>query len=192
MKEDILKDLPSLETARLILRRLEKSDAEEIYDFTSRKETSEFLTWEPHESIAVTESFLSGVMERYKKGDLARWGMLHRKDRKIIGITGFGIYDPVNARAEIASVLSPDYWNTGLTSEALDEVHRFGFEELGLVRIEAKVRKGYVAPAKMILKMGFSLEGTLRKYAFIKGEYWDFDIFSILREEYEGIRSHGE
>jgi ribosomal-protein-alanine N-acetyltransferase len=192
MKEGILKDLPSLETARLILRRLEMSDAEEIYDFASRKETSEFLTWEPHASISVTESFLSGVIERYKKGDIAQWGMLHKEDGKIIGITGFGIYDPVNAKAEIASVLSPDYWHTGLTSEALDEVHRFGFEEMGLVRIEAKVRKGYAAPANMILKMGFSLEGTLRKYALIKGEHWDFNIFSLLREEYEGIRSHGE
>jgi RimJ/RimL family protein N-acetyltransferase len=47
-------------------------------------------------------------------------------------------------------------------TEAVREVCRWGFEELGLARIEWIAAAGNEASWRVVRKLGFTLEGTLR------------------------------
>ena len=62
---------------------------------------------------------------------------------------------------------------------------RFGFEKLGLNRIEAKFIEGNSSSRRVMEKTGMTFEGYQRKAMFIKGEYKTIGICSILREEFE-------
>ena len=56
----------------------------------------------------------------------------------------------------------------------------FGFETLGLRRIEAMVTAGNERSVRLLDKLGFALEGRLRDHAYWKGRFWDQLIYARL------------
>ena len=66
-------------------------------------------------------------------------------------------------------------------TEALREVVRFGFEELGLNRIEAQHETSNPASGKVMAHVGMQYEGTLRQRIKNKGCYVDVALYAILR-----------
>ncbi|MBN2070240.1 MAG: GNAT family N-acetyltransferase [Candidatus Krumholzibacteriota bacterium] len=186
MPSNIFRDLPEMETERLLLRKLKVSDAEDLFIFTSQPQVSEFLTWQPHRSVEDTRAFLETVIEKYENNQASQWGLYHKKDRLVIGTAGFVKYDPANRKAEIANVLSCYYWRQGLMFEAMEKVLRYGFEVMELNRIEGMIIPGNLASEANAKKMGLKYEGIIRDYAFVKGKFMDFASVSLLRKEYYG------
>jgi ribosomal-protein-alanine N-acetyltransferase len=184
--EDVFSDLPALETDRLILRRLAHGDAGDIFVYASDPEVSRYTTWKPHQSMHDTLAFLNPVLEAYAKGEIAPWAVVHKADRKVIGTCGFVSWFPRHARAEIAYAIGRSYWNQGLTTEAARAVVAFGFHRMQLNRIEARCEIPNVASARVMEKLGMSLEGILRQHMFAKGQYVDLKLYSILRQEWTG------
>ena len=64
---------------------------------------------------------------------------------------------------------------------------KFGFEELGLNRIEARFMQGNEASLALMKSVGMTFEGYMRDLIFVKGSYRTVGISSILRSEYEKI-----
>jgi ribosomal-protein-alanine N-acetyltransferase len=85
--------------------------------------------------------------------------------------------------ADIAYYLSKNYWNQGIMSEAAQEVVRFGFEELGLHRIQTTVLPENIHSLKILKKIGFVEEGLLRQYNHGK-EFKDTIMLSMLKDDY--------
>jgi ribosomal-protein-alanine N-acetyltransferase len=81
-------------------------------------------------------------------------------------------------------VLNRNYWGLGLATEAINELIKFGFEKIQLKRIQGRCDIDNIGSEKVMLKAGMCYEGTLRKNEFIKGEFKDTKIFSILKEEF--------
>ena len=80
----------------------------------------------------------------------------------MIGTCGFTRFDYSNNSAEIGYVINPEFRGRGIAGEAARRVIRFGFDELGLNRIEAKYMDGNVASRKVMEKIGMKYEGTMR------------------------------
>jgi hypothetical protein len=55
---------PTLETERLILRKLEISDAQDIFDYAKHLEVAKYMTWEAHKSIENAKGFIDWTLER--------------------------------------------------------------------------------------------------------------------------------
>ncbi len=75
----------------------------------------------------------------------------------------------------------------GFGQEAVVETLRYGFEELGLHRIELNVfafNKGAIALYK---KIGFQEEGLMRDYCRVKDEYWSCIKMSMLAHEFRPV-----
>ncbi len=68
-----------------------------------------------------------------------QWAITLKKEDKLIGTIGYHIIEKEHYRAEIGYMLSPHYWNNGLMSEALKGVVNFGFGQMGLHTIEARI-----------------------------------------------------
>ena len=56
------------------------------------------------------------------------------------------------------------------------------YRELGKIR--AHTDPDNAASIRVLEKLGFSLEGVLRKNQFVKGEFVDEAVFGLLREEW--------
>jgi len=132
----IFADPPPLETSRLLLRKLRRTDAADMYRYTSVPFVTKYLTWATHESQLYTERFLIYVLGRYRAGDYFDWALEDKETHVMIGTCGFTSFRTAANSAEIGFVLNPSYWGRGLATEAVEKVREFGFRDLGLHRIE--------------------------------------------------------
>ena len=123
-----------LETPRLILRPWRESDLKDFFAYASVEGVGERAGWRHHESIEVSRAILEDFMSHKNV-----FALEHRESGKAIGSLGLHTswangeeaYRHLKVK-EIGYVLSRDYWGCGLMPEAVNEVIRYLFEEIGL------------------------------------------------------------
>ena len=189
-KEKVFKvfsKMPTLNTERLLLRAMHPMDAEDMFDYAKRPEVTKYLLWREHESIYFTKDYLNYIQSRYALGDFYDWSVIERESGRMIGTCGFTKIDTANNSAEIGYVLNPDFHRRGYGSEAVKQILKFGFEELGLNRIEARFMQGNEASLALMKSVGMTFEGYMRDFIFVKGSYRTVGVSSILRPEYDKI-----
>ena len=76
------------------------------------------------------------------------------------------------------------YWEQGYCTEAAEAVLRYGFEVLGLNRIESRHFKRNPASGRVMQKIDMKHEGLLRQAYKKWGKYEDWEIYAILKDEY--------
>lgn len=183
--EKALQQLPVIETKRLVLRKIELSDLEDIFEFSSDAEVARYMTWKTQETKEETlHSFIEVVIKGYEKGTAGDWAIELKENSKVIGTCSFIDWSNQHSRAELGYVLNRNYWGKGLASEAVHAIIEYGFETLLLNRIEGGCDIQNTGSEKVMLKAGMAFEGVLRKNLFIKGRFCDTKIFSILREDF--------
>ena len=180
----VFKDIPILETERLILRRMLKTDADDMFEYARRSDTTRYLTWNPHPDRKYSYQYLVYLQQKYKQGEFHDWAVVLRDSGKMIGTCGFTRFDFTNDSAEVGYVINPDFHGNGYATEALRRVMRFGFDYLELHRIEAKYMDGNAASRRVMEKCGMTFEGIRRESLFIKGGFVDVGTCAILRGEY--------
>lgn len=181
---NLFKNIPTLTTERLTLRRMKTADASDMYEYSRLPAVTEYLLWDPHRSPEQTKDYLHYVQKCYRAGDFYDWAVISNKDKKMIGTCGFTTLDFNHNCAEIGYVLNPDYWGCGIAAEAVRRVMDFAFMELNIHRIEAKYIIGNENSRRVMEKCGMSFEGVRRSSMFIKGDYRDIGVCSILYDEY--------
>jgi [ribosomal protein S5]-alanine N-acetyltransferase len=183
---EVLKDFPTLETERLILRKMILNDAEAVFAYASNSEVSRYTLWETHRSIEDSRAFLEFATQKYENGGEPDWGIVYRGNGCLVGACGLVNWEAEHARAEVGFVLSREYWGRGLMSEAVRAILRFGFERMNLNRIEARCIAQNAASARVMEKAGMVYEGTLRQREYIKGAYRDIKLYAILKKGFPG------
>jgi ribosomal-protein-alanine N-acetyltransferase len=160
-------------------------DAADVFDYASVPEVAEHVTWEYQRNISDSMHYLRFITQQYQDGIPSPWGIILKELGKLIGTIGYHVWSLPNGFGEVGYALSKDFWNKGYTTEAFEEVIKFGFERLKLNRVEATCKLANTASEKVMLKCGLSYEGILRKRLFAKSEYHDLKLYSLLRNEWE-------
>ncbi len=184
--------LPVLETARLLLRPLAKEDAVDMFDYARRQDTSRFLLWSPHPSLAYTRSYLAMIGRFYRKGQFFDWAVVERSSGRMIGTCGFTRLAEQHKTGEIGYVLNPDYHGRGYATEAVEAVIRFGFETLELNRIEGRYMVENLPSRRVMERCGLAFEGIQRQSMLVKGRYRDIGLCALLREEYDLLQRRSQ
>ena len=91
-------------------------------------------------------------------------------------------------RAEIAFNIGRKYWGKGYATETAQAIIQFGFEYWRLNRIEGTCMVENRASARVMEKVGMTLEGVLRKYVYVRGQFRDMKLYSILRSKSQQIK----
>jgi ribosomal-protein-alanine N-acetyltransferase len=181
---DIYKDLPPLKTDRLLLRKVALEDLDDMYVWASDPDVTPYVTWDAHKSVDETRVFINDILNRYKHAKLAPWAIVHREDRRMIGLDGFCTWEIKDRSAVFAYVLSKSYWRQGYTSEATRAIVDFGFQRMGLNRISARCRVENIGSARVMEKCGLCYEGTQREVAFVKNEFVDLKGYAITKKDW--------
>ena len=111
-----------------------------------------------------------------------KWFIIEKKDGSKIGFIG---YFPKDDCLEIGYALLPNERKEGYCTEAVEIIVDFLFLSRDIVRIQAYTDVGNKASQKVLNKANFKKEGVLRKFRFVRGEWKDYAVFSILREEWK-------
>lgn len=188
----IFSHMPELTTPRLTMRQMLLADCGDMYEYASRHDVTKYVTWYPHPDRDYTNEYLRYLGNRYAAGMFYDWAIVYEPDCKMVGTCGFTSFNFVADSAEVGYVLNPAYWGKGIMQEALARVLQFGFENLGLNRIEAKYIEDNVRSRHVMEKVGMTFEGVLRQAMLVKGNYVNVGVCSILRSEWEKMQEKTE
>ncbi len=181
----IFKKMPTLRTERLTLRKMSVYDSKDMYDYARRPEVTKYLLWHEHESEQQSYEHLCYIADAYKRGDYYDWGVTLTDSGKMIGTCGYTSFDFEHGRVEIGYVLNPDFWGQGIATEAVSALTEFAFKELNANRVEIHFIEGNNASLKVAEKCGMTLEGYLKQYMLIKGEYKNIGFAAVTRDKFE-------
>lgn len=173
---------PTLETERLLLRRLRREDAEALYAIASIPEVSRYLMWDRHPSVRYTKHYLKDLQRLYDDLEYFEWGVLTREG-DLIGTCGFTKFDYTANRGEIGYSFRPDVWGRGYATEAAQAAIGFGFHELGLSSVYACFALENAASIRVLTKCGMHYLGEDEPMK-IKGEWLRIGSASIDRKAY--------
>jgi ribosomal-protein-alanine N-acetyltransferase len=175
---------PQLRTPRLRLRELRDDDADGILALFGDPEATRYYDLETFTQRQEAVELVRRWRQRWERRIGMRW-VLCRADApgELLGTCGYNLWWPEAARGVLGFDLRRACWRQGLMREALDAVLDYGFARLGLQRVEALVFDGNDASRQLLLRLGFTLEGTLRDYQRLHGAFHDMHIFSLLRHE---------
>ncbi|MBO5111239.1 MAG: GNAT family N-acetyltransferase [Clostridia bacterium] len=181
---EIFSSIPTLQTERLTLRAMRRSDRQDMYEYASDPSVTRYLLWDIHPNEEYTGRYLDYVVSRYRIGDFTDWAVTVTETGKMIGTCGFTRIDADHRKGEVGYVLNPAYWGQGIAAEAVRAVLHFAFFRLKLNRMEAKFIRGNERSLRVMEKCGMQFEGYQREAMLIKGQYCDIGYASILRSEF--------
>lgn len=172
--------MKTIETERLILRPITKSDADAIYEYSQNKNVGINAGWKPHESIEETHE----VMEMVFLDKDYVFGITLKETGKLFGSIGL-VPDPKRQNDKtrmIGYAIGEDYWGNGFATESVLALLRFGFDEMGLDLISAYCFPFNERSRNVLKKCGFNYEGRLalaeERY---DGTVLDNECYAIMR-----------
>lgn len=178
---DVFNPFPELETERVTLRKLTYEDAHDIFEYASQNKVSDNVTWEAHKTIEDTLQFVDFAKNRYEENKVAPWGIEYKENKKIIGTADFVWWQKDHRAAEVGYVLSPEYWGKGIVPEVVQEIIRFGFDEMDLVRVQALCFEENTQSERVMQKVGMTYEGTMYKRFYVKGEHKSLKMYALTK-----------
>jgi [ribosomal protein S5]-alanine N-acetyltransferase len=180
---------PTLETERLILRPVTPDDAQAVFDYASNPNVTRFTIFETHRTIDDSRWFvIDNVRSRYSAQEPDPLAItLKSEPERMIGALGAHWVSPPNGTMEMGYAIGEPYWGRGIVVEAARALMRFVFTEYAVERFQARVIAGNDASERVLAKLGFTREGTLRSSLFRRGAWHDLIMYSLLRREWEGI-----
>ena len=105
-------------------------------------------------------------------------------DDKAIGSIGVFRKDNVHRlTAELGYYIAKPFWSKGITTEAIQMICRFIFDNTDIIRIFATPYANNIASCRVLEKVGFQSEGILRKNAIKNGIILDMKLYALLRSE---------
>ena len=169
-----------LEGKNVNLRAVEKEDLPMVAEWLNNPEFyGEYFSPIQRTRTEMEKTFENNPLD-YKQF------FIEKKDgTKIGGIVHFNVLAPYGKTLEIGYALLPSERGKGCCTEAAKIMVDYLFLSKDIACIQATTDVGNVASQKVLGKVGFRKEGTMRKRFFSNGEWRDTVMFSILREEWK-------
>lgn len=166
-EEDIFKEeFPILYTENFILREIKFDDYKAFYEVYSNEDAVRYQQIKPMVSLEEAKKAVKFFVSAYKNKKVIRWGITDKCNDEIIGFVTLHSFDKANLKAEIGYMLNRKYWGKKIMSEVGNIVINYGFNEIGLHRIEANIHPDNVASINLSLRLGFVKEGTRKDSAY--------------------------
>ena len=105
-------------------------------------------------------------------------------DDMVIGSIGIFRQDNIHRQtAELGYYIAEEYWGKGIMTEAVKQICEYVFAKSDIIRIYAEPFAYNIASCRVLEKVGFQYEGTLRSNAVKNGRVIDMEMYSLLKAE---------
>lgn len=175
---------PTLSTERLRLRPFADADAEALFALHSNAYVLRYWDSPPWSEPARAERFIAACRQMAEDGTGARLAMERSSDATFLGWCSLSRWNPDFRSASMGYCLNEDAWGHGYATEAARAVLRWAFDTLDLNRVQAETDTRNLASARVLEKLGFTREGTLREDCVVNGDVSDSWVFGLLRREF--------
>ena len=186
------KPFPTLVTPRLILRRVQKKDLNDLYEYCRLPSSCKYAQWQPHEDRSVTKQYLSWLFSAMRHGTYYTWVIELKDTGKVIGTCSFVSMDEEFKVAEIGYGIQKGFWGNGYATEAVRAVLDYGFTRVGLIKVNARIMRDNLSSVHLAGRVGMSCEGIQRKGVYTKSMAHDLYLFGITDEDYKQLLAENE
>lgn len=175
----------TLLTPRLVLRPLSWADTDAMHAILSDAETMRYWSHPPVTSIEETKASMEKALV---EDDTVRTWAVTTDGRDCLGwVTLFGVRDGIGW---IGYILSPVARGKGYGEEAVAGALNHAFGAWGLHRVAANIDPRNHRSAGLLLRLGFTWEGTQRQDFVYADTYLDTGIFGILSSDWHKRREN--
>lgn len=178
-----------LETKRLILRRWEESDAEDLYQYASDPAVGPAAGWPPHQSIEESRNVIRTVFCAAEA-----YAICLKPENRAIGAIELKLNGGANAvksddECELGYWIGKPFWGRGLVPEAAREILRHAFEDLGMNKVWCGYFEGNAKSKRVQEKVGFRYQYTLEDadVPLLNEKRTDY-VSCLTKEEWTGYK----
>lgn len=169
-----------------LIRTLREEDVSPLFE-AARESIAEVSPWLPwcHEnySIEETREFIASRELASEGGEWYSFGIFEQDGNRFLGGVGINFINRVHQTGNLGYWVRTSAAGRGVATSATRAVARFGFEQLGLQRIEIVAAVDNVPSQRVAEKSGAVREGVSRKRLLIRGKSMDAVLFSLVRED---------
>lgn len=149
-----------LETERLILRRWEESDAEDLYKYASNPDVGPIAGWPPHQSLDESKDVIKNVLNGKEA-----YAICLKEDGKVIGaielkLNGHTDMTEKDDECELGYWIGKPFWGQGIMPEVANELLRHAFEDIGMSKVWCGYYEGNIKSKCVQEKVGFKYQWT--------------------------------
>lgn len=175
-----------LETPRLCLRPFTPADAADLYEYAKDDRVGPAAGWPPHRSVEESGEIIRTVFSAPHV-----FAVVEKESGRVIGSAGFVDRHRTELPGpddEIGYALSPARWGRGYMPEAVAELLRYGFEELGLNTIWCGHYDFNHKSRRVVEKCGFRYRLTERTWVELLNEERTELHYALTKEEWKAAR----
>jgi len=174
------KEFPIIRTERLLLRKFEDNDLENVFKGLSHPDVIKYygVSYKSPEETKEQMIFFS-ELERNETG--IWWAVCSSDNNIFYGSGGLNNQNKLHKKAEIGFWLLPDFWGKGIMMEAMPVICNYGFEKLGLHRIEGFVETENKNCKNAMSKLEFRHEGTMTDCELKNNKFISLDIYARIK-----------
>ncbi len=171
-----------LKAGNAILRRFTPEDLDGLFRCFSDPDATEFIT-DPVDRPEALEGVLEEFIHGHESGTALNWAVVEKGTGLYAGSVSLQEFSFHDGSAETAFELLTEHRGKGLMTSALSAAVEYGFDALGLHRIEARVAEGNRRAERLLYRVGFRLEGTLRDALLLHGAHRNVNVFGLLSSD---------
>ena len=175
---------PTLPTARLRLRPFGDADASDLFALQSNAYVLRYWDAPPWSEHERAERFIAAGRRMAGEGTGARLAVDRVSDGTFIGWCSLNRWNPDYRSAALGYCFAAAAWGHGYATEAARGLLGWAFGTLDLNRVQAETDTRNVASARVLEKLGFVREGTLREDCVVNGEVSDSFVYGLIRREW--------
>ena len=175
---------PTLHTERLRLRPFGDADAGALFALHSDAHVLRYWDAPPWTERTRADRFLATCRTMAEEGSGARLAIDRGSDEAFLGWCSLSRWNPAYRSAAMGYCLTQPAWGHGYATEAARAVLDWAFGALDLNRVQAETDTRNAASARVLEKLGFVREGTLRQDCIVNGDVSDSFVYGLLRREW--------
>lgn len=169
---------------RLILRRIQSGDADQIFEYRSNAHVNQYQGWIPR-TIEEVHYFISHKVapEMNLPGTWVQWVIIRKDTHQVIGDIGIHFLPTDSSHVELGCTLDHLNQGSGYATEALSETINFLFSEMNKHRIIALIDPQNHPSIRLFERLGFRKEPNFIDTNLIGEEGVDDLVYAILKED---------
>lgn len=158
------RELPALQTPRLLLRSLDGQDSADLFAIYGDPVVMRFVGEPPFPELATVAQMLASVERLLATGESLEWGLVERSSDRLVGTCGLhsfeeDLYQAGFRQAEVGCMLARSRWGQGLMGEALGALMEFA-QGLGLTTLLADIDQENGPSQRLFRRLGFVWQGN--------------------------------
>ena len=168
---------PILKTERLLLREFTDADLENVFLGLSNPDIIKYYGVS-YQTLDDTKKQMSFFYNLRRDDSGIWWAVCSPDNNEFYGAGGLNSLSKEHKKAEVGFWLLTAHWGKGIMTEALPLICNYGFDVLGLHRIEGFVESENTACKNAMEKSQFSLEGTMKDCEIKNDKFISLDIYA--------------